>query len=190
MTPTNSMKQQIEDHQRVIAAVMEHVPLLERIADRIIECFKTGGRLYLLGNGGSAADAQHVAAELVGRFKQIRQALPAVALTTDTSILTAVANDFEYAHVFARQIEALVTDRDAVWAMSVSGTSPNVIEALGAAKKIGATTIGFTGQSGGKMTEPCNFCFSAPHDQSDRVQEAHQLAYHLICDRIEMAFCA
>jgi D-sedoheptulose 7-phosphate isomerase len=179
------MKEQIAGHQRVVEAAIGQIGLLERIADRLIACFDAGGRVYLLGNGGSAADAQHIAAELVGRFKTDRKALPAIALTTDTSILTAVSNDMGFEHVFARQIEAIVTKNDIVWALSVSGRSPNVIRGLQSAKKIGATVIGFTSHSGGAMAELCDFCFRADHDHSDRVQEVHQLAYHLICDRIE-----
>ncbi len=179
------MKNQIEEHQRVVAAAALQVDLLERIADRIVACFEVGGRLYLLGNGGSAADAQHIAAELVGRFKKDRKALPAVALTTDTSILTAVTNDIGGEHCFSRQVEALVTGRDVVWALSVSGRSPNVLRALAAAKEIGAYTIGFTSRSGGRLKDSCDLCFQADNDDADRVQEAHQLGYHLICSHIE-----
>jgi D-sedoheptulose 7-phosphate isomerase len=182
------MRDQFEQHQRVVSVAMQHIELLERIADRIIECFNTGGKLFVLGNGGSAADAQHIAAELVGRFKHDRKALPAVALTTDTSILTAVANDIGAEDCFVRQVEALVGDRDVVWALSVSGTSPNVIRAMKRARAIGATTIGFTGRSGGELKGLCELCFLVDHDTSDRVQEVHELAYHTICDRIERTF--
>ena len=182
---SDSMIRQIEEHQQVIAAVSGQVELLVRMVDRIIDGFESGGKLYVLGNGGSAADAQHIAAELVGRFKQDRQALPAVALTTDTSVLTAVSNDLGSEHVFARQVEALVTKGDVVWALSVSGRSPNVLAAMQAARRVGAFRIGFTGRSGQSLRELCDLCFQADHEQSDRVQEAHQLAYHLICDRIE-----
>jgi D-sedoheptulose 7-phosphate isomerase len=184
----DSMRHQIEEHQRVIAAAAAQVELFERIAERIIACFEAGGRLYVLGNGGSAADAQHIAAELVGRFKKDRKPLPAIALTTDTSILTAITNDMGGEHVFARQVEALVTARDIVWALSVSGRSPNVIAALKSAKKIGAYTIGFTGRTGAPLKDLCDLCFQADHEATDRVQEAHQLAYHLICDRIEQHY--
>ncbi len=183
-----SMDEQIAEHQRVIAAVGEHVRLLEKIADRIIACFEAGGRLFILGNGGSAADAQHIAAEFVGRFKRDRKALPAIALTTDTSILTAVTNDIGGDNIFARQIDALVTIGDIVWALSVSGRSPNVLRALETAKSIGAVTIGFTGRSGEPLVELSDLCLRADHQTSDRVQEAHQLAYHLICDRVERHF--
>ena len=184
----DSMKSRFEEHQRVVAAAMGRIGLLEQIADRIITCFNTGGKLFILGNGGSAADAQHIAAELVGRFKHDRKALPAIALTTDTSILTAVSNDIGAENCFLRQVDALVTDRDTVWALSVSGTSPNVIRAMRRARAIGALTIGFTGRSGNELKALCELCFQVDHDASDRVQEVHQLAYHAICDRIERTF--
>lgn len=184
----DSMKSRFEEHQRVVAAAMGRIGLLEQIADRTIACFNTGGKLFILGNGGSAADAQHIAAELVGRFKHDRKALPAIALTTDTSILTAVSNDIGAENCFLRQVDALVTDRDTVWALSVSGTSPNVIRAMRRARAIGALTIGFTGRSGGELKALCELCFQVDHDASDRVQEVHQLAYHAICDRIERSF--
>ncbi len=179
------MNEQISEHVRAVEAARGQVGLLERIADRIIACFDDGGRLYLFGNGGSAADAQHIAAELVGRFKKDRRALPAVALTTDTSALTAIGNDLSFESVFVRQVEALVTKRDVVWALSVSGRSPNVLRAVEAARGIGACVIGFTGKTGVALAERCEFCFRVEHASSDRVQEVHQLAYHLVCDRIE-----
>ena len=119
------MREHIEEHQRVIVAAGAHVGLFTEMADRIVQTFDAGGKLYVLGNGGSAADAQHIAAELVGRFKRDRKGLPAVALTTDTSALTAITNDLGGDCIFARQVEALVTDHDIVWALSVSGSSPN-----------------------------------------------------------------
>ncbi len=182
------MKTQIEEHQRLVACAARQTDILQRIADRILEGFNAGAKLYIFGNGGSAADAQHIAAELVGRFKRDRKALPAVALTTDTSILTAVANDIGSEHAFSRQVEALVTDADLVWALSVSGTSPNVIRAMDAAKAIGAYRIGFTGRKGASFAAMCDVCFQVDHETSDRVQEVHQLAYHLICDRIERKY--
>ena len=187
---SEGLQAQFEEHQRVIQAAAEQIPLLERIIDRLADVFRAGGKLYVLGNGGSAADAQHIAAELVGRLHKNRRALPAVALTTDTSILTAVANDFSALHIFERQVEALVTERDAVWALSVSGTSPNVIQAVELARKRRATLIGFTGKRGQKLAELCDLCFMADHERSDRVQEAHQLAYHLICAELELCVSA
>ena len=184
------MSDQFEEHQRVVAAANTQLDLLREVADRIITCFNQGGKLYLLGNGGSAADAQHIAAELIGRFKHDRKALPAIALTTDTSVLTAIANDIGSEHCFERQVEALVTQRDTVWALSVSGASPNVIRAMKRARAIGALTIGFTGRSGVTLEGLCELCFKVDHTGSDRVQEVHQLAYHVVCDRIEQTFLA
>jgi len=180
-----SMADQLEEHQRVVAAAGRHLDLLARMADRMADCFRAGGRLYLCGNGGSAADAQHIAAELVGRYRRDRKGLPAAALTTDTSILTAVGNDYGSDRVFARQVEALVTRNDILWALSVSGRSPNVLRAFEAARAIGAFCIGFTGRNGQPLKALCDLCFQADHDRADRVQEVHRLAYHLICDHID-----
>lgn len=181
----NTFRAHFQEHQRVVDAALQHAELLESIADRITQCFKAGGKLLVLGNGGSAADAQHIAAELVGRFKHDRSPLPAIAITTDSSILTAVANDLGAEHMFARQLEALAAKLDVVWALSVSGQSPNVLRALERAKAVGAVVVGFTGRNGRPMMDLCDQCFMVDHDASDRVQEVHQLAYHLVCDRIE-----
>lgn len=186
--PVESMSEQLAAHIRVVSAMEAHLPLLESMADAIIERFRAGGRLYILGNGGSAADAQHIAAELVGRFKRDREPLPAIALTTDTSALTAIANDLGSDSLFSRQVEALVREQDIVWALSVSGTSSNVIQALESAKRIGAAIIGCTSRRGDALATFCVHCFRADHEDSDRVQEAHELAYHMICDRVERAF--
>jgi len=180
-----SFAQQIAAHQQVIARLADQGDLIERIADRIVGCLKAGGKVFTLGNGGSAADAQHIAAELVGRFKRDRRALAAIALTTDSSALTAISNDLGYEVVFARQVEALAQAGDVVWALSVSGQSPNVLRALETARVIGATCVVFTGRRGQALQALSDFCLIIDHDQSDRVQEAHLLAYHLICDRVE-----
>lgn len=177
----------LREHQQVIAALADQGLVLDSIAAVIAECLRSGRRAYTLGNGGSAADAQHIACELLGRFKRERAALPALALSTDTSTLTAIANDLGYERVFARQIEGLVQPGDVVWALSTSGDSPNVLEAVRAAAARGATVIGFTGQSGGKLADLCAHVFRAPHTSSDRIQEAHGLAYHYICEQVEAA---
>lgn len=182
------MDAQIADHIRCVESLRGQTTLLEAVVAALIRCFQSGGRLYVLGNGGSAADAQHIAAELVGRFKRDRRPLPAIALTTDTSVLTAVGNDLGAEEVFRRQVEALVRPEDVVWALSVSGTSPNVIAALAAAREAGATCIGFTGRGGGRFPEYCALCLRADHAASDRVQETHQLAYHLVCNAVEAHF--
>lgn len=177
----------LREHEGVIAGLAEQGPVIDGIADALIACLRAGHRVYTFGNGGSAADAQHIAAELLGRYKRNRQALPAVALSTDTSTITAVANDLGYELIFARQLEGLVQRGDVVWALSTSGTSPNVLAALRAAVERGATIVGFTGQTGGEMRPFCEHLFCAPHTASDRIQEAHILAYHYICERVEAA---
>jgi len=184
------MKTRIEEHLQAASALAESIPLLERVAEKMLACFARGGHVYLLGNGGSAADAQHIAAELLGRFKVDRRALPAVALTTDTSTLTAVGNDLGGELIFSRQVEGLVTSNDLVWILSVSGRSPNVIAAAKAARRRGAGIVGFTGAGGHTLAEHCDYCLMAEHTDSDRVQEVHQLAYHLICERVEARVAA
>jgi len=183
------VQRSIAEHLATINRLSICSDTLTRIGQLLIESFRSGRRLYLLGNGGSAADAQHIAAELVGRFKvKGRPALPAIALTTDTSNLTAIGNDFGFDQVFSRQVEALVQPGDVAWALSVSGSSPNVIKAVQAARENGAKVIGFTGANGAKLKELCDLCLVVEHADSDRVQEAHQLAYHIICGVIDDAF--
>lgn len=178
----------LAEHQRVTHAMAEAGPILDAIADAVVAGLRAGGKVLLIGNGGSAADAQHIAAELVGRFRHDRRALPAIALTTDTSTLTAVANDYDFNHVFARQIEALLQPTDVLWCLSTSGSSANVLVAAKLARQRGATVIGFTGQSGGGLAEHCTHVLRAPHAHADRIQEAHILAYHYICERVEAEF--
>ncbi len=185
---TDAITNAFDDHTNVIIALREHIPLIRTITDALIATLKNGGRIYTLGNGGSAADAQHIAAELLGRFKRDRKALPAVALTTDTSVLTAVGNDLGADDIFRRQIEGLVTEKDLVWALSVSGSSPNVIAALKLAKQLNATVVGFTSTKGTAMADLCTHCLMVPATTSDRVQEAHELCYHIICDLVEQTF--
>lgn len=175
----------LADHRRCLDALEQQAALLGTIADVTYRALAGGHRVYLAGNGGSAADAQHIAAELIGRFHLERRALPAVALTTDTSVLTALTNDYGYERTFARQVEGLVQVGDVVWLLSTSGSSLNVLAAAEAARKIGATVIGFTGAGGGRLKPLCDYCLTVPHTASDRIQEIHQLAYHMLCDRIE-----
>jgi D-sedoheptulose 7-phosphate isomerase len=158
---------------------------LEAIADRIATCFHQGRTLYLCGNGGSAADAQHVAAEFVGRFLRERRPLSAVALTCNTSVLTAIGNDYEFSRIFARQVEAAVKPGDCVVGISTSGRSANVIEALRSARRLGAGTIGFSGRAGGELAAECDLCFLAPARDTPRIQEAHLVAWHVICQAVE-----
>jgi D-sedoheptulose 7-phosphate isomerase len=166
----------------------EQLGNLLRIARVLTEALCNHGTIYLCGNGGSAADAQHIAAEFVGRFLRERRPLPAVALTTNTSILTAVGNDYAFDQVFARQVRAQVTARDVVVGISTSGKSPNVLKALGAAREAGAKTVGFTGEPGEPLGAACDVCLKAPSASTPRVQEAHLLAWHVVCDLVERNF--
>lgn len=158
---------------------------IERMVNFIVSAYRVGGKVVLFGNGGSAADAQHLAGELVGRFKLERQALPAVALTTNTSVLTAMANDYGYETTFSRQVEALVNENDVVVGLSTSGNSPNVIEAIKAAKIRGAKTIGLTGGNGGQLAEEADLVIRVPSDSTPRIQEAHITIGHIVCELVE-----
>jgi D-sedoheptulose 7-phosphate isomerase len=182
---------QIERHQQAIDSVRQQKGVIEQMGNLMIEALRHGGRVYLVGNGGSAADAQHIAAELISRLRpgRPRQALPAVALTTDSSILTAIGNDYDFKLVFRRQVEGLVRQGDVLWALSTSGDSENVLLAAEEARRRGAKVIGFAGRTGGRLADCSDLCLRIDAETSDRIQEGHQLAYHLICDLIERAFC-
>lgn len=155
------------------------------ISQIIIEALKKGGKLIIFGNGGSASDAQHIAAELVGRFKKDRPALAAIALTTNTSIITALANDFGYDVIFSRQIEALADKRDVVFGISTSGKAKNVIIAIKQAKKMGLKTIALTGCDGGELAKIADISLIVPSSVTARIQEAHIVIGHIICELIE-----
>ena len=155
------------------------------IAQSVADALKRGHKLLLFGNGGSAADAQHVAAELVGRFARERRAWPAIALTTDSSILTAVGNDYGFEYIFARQIEALAQPGDIAVGISTSGRSANVLKGLAAARLKGAKCLGFTGGAGGDLPSRCDLCFIAPADKTARIQELHLAVWHAVCDLVE-----
>ena len=185
---TDSFNRALDEHDRLTDQLRARADTLGKMAQTLIAALEDNHRIYLLGNGGSAADAQHIAAELVGRFKRERRALPAIALTTDTSNLLAISNDYGFGHVFTRQVEALVAPGDVVWALSTSANSPNVVEAVHVARAAEACVIGFTGKTGGKLKALCDFCLCIDHEASDRVQEMHQVAYHLICDVVEKHF--
>jgi D-sedoheptulose 7-phosphate isomerase len=184
------LAQALEESIRVKKLVIEkNLPVLENIARLQIKALQQGNKIILFGNGGSAADSQHIAAELVSRFRRERKALPAIALTTDTSILTSIANDYSFENVFSRQIEALGQNGDVAVAISTSGNSPNVLKAVKIAKKLGMTTIGFTGEPGGELKNCVDLCFQAPSQSTPRIQEIHITVAHAICDLIEQEFC-
>lgn len=175
-----------------IAALQETVltcgPTISEIVALMTACFERGNKALLCGNGGSAADAQHVAAELVNRFRMHRPALPAIALTTDSSIMTAIGNDSSFDFIFSRQVEALARPGDIVVGISTSGASRNILTALEAARAHGAATIGFTGAGGsGAMSSRCDICLAVPSAVTARIQEVHGFAWHVICDAVEGA---
>jgi len=186
-----ALKRIVEDsiraHERLLA---ESLTGLAEIAELLANALRTGHKILFCGNGGSAADAQHVAAELVGRFAIEREPYPALALTTDTSILTAVGNDWDFKDVFARQVRAHARAGDIVVGISTSGRSPNVVRALEAAREKGAIGVAFTGRNGGPIAKAAKIAFKAPEAATPRVQELHILAWHGICEIVEAALVA
>jgi D-sedoheptulose 7-phosphate isomerase len=183
------VRETINDHKALVVQFeRDGAAIVGRIAEMIAQSLTEGGTLYLCGNGGSAADAQHIAGEFVGRFRTERRALPAVALSTDTSVLTCIANDYNYESVFARQVEALVRKGDVLWAFSTSGTSANVLKAVEAARCKGARIIAFTGRGNSPLESMADLCLCADARATARSQEIHQLAYHIVCDLVERSF--
>jgi D-sedoheptulose 7-phosphate isomerase len=161
--------------------------VIEEIADAVNRSFRDGGKLLIAGNGGSAADAQHLSTEFLSRFVTDRRPLPAIALTTDTSALTAIGNDFGFDQIFARQLRGLGGVRDVFLAISTSGRSPNVIAALKAAREIGMTTAGFTGADGGEMRTLCDHLLAVPSRETAVIQQVHIVAGHAVCGLVEQA---
>jgi len=161
------------------------IEILERIAERLAQALRSGRKILLCGNGGSAADSQHIAAEFIGRFKRERRSLAALALTTDTSILTAVGNDYAYEQVFSRQVEGLGETGDVLIALSTSGNSKNVLEAVKTAKAKGLATIGFTGAKGGTLKGLVDQCFQAQSLETPHIQEVHITALHALSEVVE-----
>ncbi len=167
----------------------EGIGTINEIVNTLTDCLRSGGKILLFGNGGSAADSQHIAAELVSKFNRDRQALAAIALTTDTSIITSVGNDYNFDRIFERQVEALGQVGDAAIGISTSGNSPNVLNAVRMAKKKGMTTIAFAGESGGRLKDEVDICFHAPSESTPRIQEVHITVAHAICDLLERELC-
>lgn len=181
------IRQRIEDSIMVKQRLLECTETCAEAAERIIRAFRKGNKVLLFGNGGSAADAQHIAAELVGRYYLDRPALPAQALTANTSTLTAIGNDYDYDQIFSRQIEAFGRTGDVAIGISTSGGSRNVIEALRAAKRKGMVTIGMTGESGGQLKAEVDYCICVPSTATPRIQEAHMLVGHILSELVEQA---
>ncbi len=180
-----SLNQHIEIFQTVLASETDSI---QKCAEMILETLENGNKILICGNGGSAADAQHIAAEFVGRYETERKALPSIALTTDTSALTALANDYGFERVFARQVEALATAGDVLIALSTSGNSPNVNAAVMSARQINCKTIGLTGSAGKKLASLCDACILVPAKRTARIQEAHITIAHIWCEIIDAHF--
>ena len=175
-------------HQEVFAKLIsDELSSIVRGGELISSALNSGKKVLLCGNGGSAADAQHIAAEFVGRYEKERRAYPSIALTTDTSALTAIANDYGFERVFARQVEGLAADGDVLIAISTSGNSPNILAAIEKAQELGCVVIGLTGRAGGKMRELCDVLVAVPSERTARIQEAHITIGHLWCEFVDAA---
>jgi D-sedoheptulose 7-phosphate isomerase len=183
------IQKELNAHQDTIAKTIEvMIPSIEKASTIIVDTLKSGNKVLLIGNGGSAADAQHIAAELTGRYKSERRGLPAIALTTDTSALTAIGNDYGYERIFDRQVDALANKGDLLIGISTSGNSQNIINAFTLAKEIGCTTLGMSGKGGGEMNHSCDLNLVIPSDDTPRIQEMHILVGHILCQAVDNAF--
>ena len=183
------IESEFSEHLKTAQATLEYIATpLEIAANLCIDTLKNGGKILIFGNGGSAADAQHIAAELVGRYKIERKGLAAIALTTDSSILTCITNDYSYDYVFSRQIEALANNNDIAIGISTGGTSSNATSALKTARDLGCKTIGLSGRGGGEFNELCDINLVVPAEDTPRIQEMHILIGHTICHLIDQAF--
>lgn len=180
-----NIERSLEIHNRLI---VECLPSLTAAADALISAYRAGHKALFFGNGGSAADAQHLAAEFVGRYLRERDPMPALALNANSSAVTAIGNDYGYEEVFARQLQALATPGDVAVAISTSGNSPNVIEAVMSARRLGLFTIGLTGGSGGRLRGLVDALITVPSAETPRIQECHILLGHALCDAVEQAF--
>ena len=175
----------IEVSQDTIKSIRQQIEIAARTC---INCLKNGGKILIFGNGGSAADAQHIAAEIIGRYKVERKGLPAIALTTDTSVITSISNDYGFEHMFDRQVQALADKSDVLIGISTGGTSINVINGLKIGKKIGCKVIGFSGKSGGDFNNICDTNLVVSSKDTPRIQEMHILIGHIICHLIDQSF--
>jgi len=183
------IKNEFNAHLNSSQKTLENIGLNIEIAAKIcVDCLKKGNKILIFGNGGSAADAQHIAAEIVGRYKVERKGLPAIALTTDTSVLTSIGNDFGFEHLFDRQVQALANKDDVLIGISTGGTSKNVISALKLGKSNGCKVIGFSGKSGGDFNNICDINLVVASEDTPRIQEIHILIGHIICHLIDQAF--
>jgi D-sedoheptulose 7-phosphate isomerase len=183
------IERHIDNHLATIEALRPQLPIIEQIGDLMSERLEAGGCIFWMGNGGSAADCQHLAAELVGRFERERSGIASLALTADTSVLTSVANDYGFETIFSRQVEALCGPQDLLIAISTSGNSPNVLNAIETARARGVRSVGLTGRDGGRLGELVDIALIASSDNTARIQEAHILIGHILCDLAEHRIC-
>jgi D-sedoheptulose 7-phosphate isomerase len=181
----DDIKESILNSAQIIGESTELSDQISMAINSMVNCLKNNNKVILFGNGGSAADAQHIAAELIGRFERERQSYPAIALTADSSIITALSNDYSYDVIFSRQCESLVAKGDVVIGISTSGNSTNVEKGIYTSKKIGATTIGLLGNNGGKIKNIVDIPIVVKSDKTPRIQEVHRVIYHIICDFVE-----
>lgn len=185
-TVASLLQRSLHEHIQAVEALLKtHLTDIERSGQMICSALDRGNKVLLCGNGGSAADAQHIAAELVGTYELQRRAWPSIALTTDTSALTALSNDFGYEHVFARQVEALAREGDVLVALSTSGGSANVIKAAEAARNVGCRIIALTGRTGEPLASMCDVAITVPSERTSRIQEAHITIGHLWCEMVD-----
>ncbi|HVM24692.1 MAG TPA: SIS domain-containing protein [Candidatus Limnocylindrales bacterium] len=185
MPDQDSLRREWDEHLDVARATAALLPAAAELADRICAAFERGGKVIAFGNGGSAAEAQHFAGELLGRFRDTRRSLPAIALSTDPSVVTCIANDFSYDDLFSRQVEGLVTDADVVIGITTSGRSENVVRGLRAARDRNATSVAWTGADPGPAGEAAHLVLAVPSSTTARVQEMHTLLMHTICVAID-----
>jgi D-sedoheptulose 7-phosphate isomerase len=185
----DSLHADFDEIAACFGALKSHAGTIAAAADLMVEALRAGNKILFCGNGGSAADCQHIAAELVGRYQKERPSMAAIALTVDTSALTAIANDYGYEEIFARQVRGLGKPGDVLVGVTTSGSSPNVLAAVRAAAEMGVRTIGMTGAGGGKLASAVDVCIRVPHDRTNRIQEMHIAVGHALCGEIERALC-
>ncbi len=186
----NIISRSIASHQELVEKFeKQSTDRIIEIVDLIVNSLIKKGKIYLCGNGGSAADAQHVAGELIGRFKKDREPLPAISLNTDSSVLTCISNDYDFNHIFSRQLEALITQADILWVFSTSGASVNIVNAVKCAKRKKAKIIAFTGIPGSILEKDSDICVCSETKITSKAQEIHQIAYHIVCELVEIKVC-
>lgn len=182
---SNKIRKRFEDSSKIILKSQNLTLKINNTVNLILECLENGGKIIIFGNGGSAADAQHMSAEFIGRYLLERKSIPSISLTTDTSILTSIGNDYKFEDVFSRQCNALVNKNDIIIAISTSGNSPNIINGVKTCNKKGCKVIALTGKDGGKLKNLCKILLNVPSTETPRIQEGHRTVIHIICELVE-----